>query len=80
MSRSLKLLLFFVPCLLQGSPLRYHLALFDNPPKGQGSYSSNRKKEERFPHSMEFQYFTMGDLMKGEGMTGFCPQNDEGRA
>lgn len=67
MSRSLKLLLFFVPCLLQGVPLPYQSAPVDNPLKGLVPYSSTWKKEEKFPHSMEFQYFALGDLMKGWG-------------
>ncbi|MEN8871697.1 MAG: hypothetical protein ABF380_12710, partial [Akkermansiaceae bacterium] len=64
MSRSLKLLLFFVPCLLQAVPLQYHPAPIDNPLKGLVPYASTWKKEEKFPHSMEFQYFAMGGLMQ----------------
>ncbi|MEN8785381.1 MAG: hypothetical protein ABF379_13535 [Akkermansiaceae bacterium] len=67
MSRSLKLLLFFVPCLLQAVPLQYHPAPIDNPLKGLVPYASTWKKEEKFPHSMEFQYFAMGGLMQGWG-------------
>jgi hypothetical protein len=67
MCRSLKLLLFFVPFFLQGSPLRYRPAPVDNPLKGLVPYASTWKKEEKFPHSMEFQYFAMGDLMKDWG-------------
>ncbi|MDB4713318.1 hypothetical protein OAF41_01015 [bacterium] len=67
MSKSLKLLFFFAPYLLHAAPLRYQPAPLDNPLKGLVPYASTWKKEEKFPHSMEFQYFAMGELMKGWG-------------
>ena len=67
MAGSLKLLFFFTPFLLQGASLKYQRAPIDHPLKGLVPYASTWKKEEKSPHSMEFQYFAMGELMKGWG-------------
>lgn len=54
-----------VTCVLAG-PMEYAPASVDNPLKGMVPYVSE-DKSERFPHSMQFRYFAMNDLMKGRG-------------
>ena len=47
-----------------GAPLEYAPAPPDNPLRGLVPYVSASGKEQ-FPHSMEFSYFSLKDLMKG---------------
>lgn len=57
----------FVLFLVSARPLEYAPAPIDNPLKGLVPYTNEWKKEERFPHSMEFRYFALGEVMKGWG-------------
>lgn len=69
-------LFFSILCLLlssaNGKLLKYQPAPPDNPLKGLVPYSSEWKKE-RFPHSMEFSYVAMADLMTGWGDYDWAP-------
>ncbi len=65
--RSLIYFALFVPFLLQARDLEYAPAPVDNPLKGLVPYASEWKKEGGFPHSMEFRYFSLNDLMRGWG-------------
>ena len=47
-------------------PMEYASAPVDNPLKGMVPYVS-AESAQRFPHSLEFRYFAMKDLMKGRG-------------
>ena len=55
-------LLTFVSCV-SDEPLEYVPAAVDNPLKGLVPYSGD--KRENFPHSMEFNYLPLGQLMSG---------------
>ncbi|MGY5453196.1 DUF4832 domain-containing protein [Agarivorans sp. MS3-6] len=50
----------------QAASLEYQAAPVDNPLKGLVPYA-NEWKKERFPHSMEFRYIGMAQIMKGWG-------------
>ncbi len=51
-----------LPCLAD-EPLEYVPAAIDNPLKGLVPYSG--EKRDKFPHSMEFNYVPLGELMTG---------------
>jgi len=55
-------LLTMVSCVAD-EPLEYVPAAVDNPLKGLVPYSGD--KRENFPHSMEFNYLPLGQLMTG---------------
>ncbi len=60
------LFLFSLPCGGFAKPLEYAPAPADNPLRGLVPYKG-QGGEGAFPHSMEFTYFAMRDLMKGWG-------------
>ena len=60
----LTLLGFLLPC--QGEELKYAPSPVDNPLKGFVPYASQHQKE-RFPHSMEFSYLAMSEVVTGWG-------------
>jgi hypothetical protein len=65
--RSLIFFTLLVPIFSQGKGLEYSPAPVDNPLKGLVPYTNEWKKDERFPHSMEFCYFHLSDVMTGWG-------------
>ena len=52
-----------------GQSLAYKAAPVDNPMKGLVPYSSSAA-ENRFPHSLEFSYFALKDVLVGQSTTG----------
>jgi hypothetical protein len=52
-----------VPSSVADEPLEYVPAAIDNPLKGLVPYSGDRR--DKFPHSMEFSYVPLGELMSG---------------
>ena len=49
--------------IVADEPLEYVPAAIDNPLKGLVPYSGDRR--DKFPHSMEFSYVPLGELMSG---------------
>lgn len=64
-------LLGTMPCL-SAVDMRYEPAPVDNPLKGLVPYVS-ASGWDRFPHSLQFRYFALKDLMKGRGEFEWSP-------
>ncbi len=58
------LLILFFTAISSARPLEYLPAPIDNPLKGLVPYAGEGSKD-RFPHSMEFRYIAMNEVMKG---------------
>lgn len=63
-----------LPCsrAVDGTVLAYHPAPADNPLKGFVPYAES-EGVDRFPHSLEFHYFPLSDLMTGDNAFDWSP-------
>ena len=66
------LALFYCAGIVIGASLEYAPAPLDNPLRGLVPYVSASGKA-RFPHSMEFRYYALKDVMKGPGVYDWEP-------